>query len=523
MDTRIYICTHKQYTKPDSDLYHSLHVGRAISTDLGYEGDDTGDQISDRNRSFCELTGLYWIWKNVRCDIVGICHYRRYFIDDEDFLSKERIEALLEKDYDVILPTSSFTHYENTRDHYAHEHFSKDLDTLREILAELSPESLPAFDLTCSCNLMSAWNMLIAGKEIFDEYCGWLFPILFEAEKRIDISSYDTFQGRLFGYLSERLIRVFFMMHTYRIYEAEVRLTDPENIINLQKIIPPLERLMRLKIQDLLTIYRSGNYVNVVDILPQNIDFHGKLPVFVCWWQGFDHAPELVRVCRKSWQKNIPNDLAEIHEITLANYTDYITFPDWIMKRVQNETISLTMFSDILRMGLLYLYGGLWMDATCYLTSPLTEQILRNSNSFYTIRSDKPLWNGDIAEGNWSINFLKLPSKNLLAQFVLNSFYYYFIANERPVHYFMTDLLIRIAYTEYSDIHDMIDSCGQSQPSVLALQNLLSETFYDEDWNELTSDTTIFKLSYKHELSENDILGRETYWEHIRQLSGENR
>ena len=214
MDTRIYVCTHKQYTKPESPLYHSLHVGRAISEDLGYEGDNTGDHISERNKSFCELTGLYWIWKNVQCDIVGICHYRRYFIKDEDFLKQEEIEHLLTNGYDAILPTSSFTHYKNTREHYAHEHYIKDLDVLRKILSDLSPESLPAFDLSLSCNLLSAWNMLITRKEIFDEYCSWLFPILFEAEKRIDISSYDTFQGRLFGYLSERLIRVFFMNHT---------------------------------------------------------------------------------------------------------------------------------------------------------------------------------------------------------------------------------------------------------------------------------------------------------------------
>lgn len=70
MDTRIYVMTHKQYTKPDDSLYRTLHVGRALSEDLGYEGDDTGEQISNKNRNYCELTGMYWIWKNVSCDIV---------------------------------------------------------------------------------------------------------------------------------------------------------------------------------------------------------------------------------------------------------------------------------------------------------------------------------------------------------------------------------------------------------------------------------------------------------------------
>ncbi len=516
MDTRIYVCTHKQYTEPEDPLYRSLHVGRALSEDLGYEGDNTGDHISDRNRSFCELTGVYWIWKNVKCDIVGICHYRRYFIRDEYFLKQEEIERLLTTGYDVILPTSSFTHYENTRDHYAHEHFIKDLDILREILAELSPESLPAFDLTLNCNLLSAWNMLITRKEIFDEYCSWLFPILFEAEKRIDISSYDTFQGRLFGYLSERLIRVFFLCHTYRIREEEVRMTDPEDIVSLQKLIPPLDRLVRLKINDLLTIYRSGNHVNVVDINPRTIDFHEKLPIFVCWWQGFENAPEVVNVCRKSWEKNIPEELAEIHEITLQNYMDYIVFPDWIRSKVESGGITLTMLSDILRMGLLFLYGGLWMDATYYLAAPLPKEILSDRNSFYTISSPKKLWNGDIAEGKWSINFLKLPSGHLLPQFVINAFYYYFLSNDKPVHYFMADLFIRVAYHEFPEVHELIDSCSPSQPDVLTLQDLLSETFYEEDWKQLTKETCAFKLSYKNELTETDILGRDTWWGHLR-------
>lgn len=520
MDTRIYVCTHKAYTKPEDPLYHSLHVGHAISEDLGYEGDDTGDHISERNRSFCELTGLYWIWKNVRCDIVGICHYRRYFIDDEDFLTREKIETLLSQDYDAILPPSSFTHYKNTREHYAHEHYIKDLDILREILCDLSPESLPAFDLSLNCNLMSAWNMLIAKKEIFDEYCAWLFPILFEAEKKIDISSYDSFQGRLFGYLSERLIRVFFLMHAYRIYEQEVRLTNPEDIVSLAKIIPPIERLIRLKIHDLLTIYHSGNIVDVTEIESKPVDFHGKLPVFVCWWQGFEKAPELVRICRESWYRNLPSELIEIHEITLENYTSYLDFPDWIQKHFQSGSLSFAMLSDILRIGLLYRYGGLWIGATCYLASPLPEAIFRDSDQFQTIRSEAPFGKGDIAEGQWCINFFKLSKGCFLARFLLNAYYYYFLSNDAPVHYFMTDFLIRVARKDFPDIKEMMDSCHLFQPQLLGLKEFLNETYTPEKWNELTKNTSVFKLSYKDELHRKDLLERDTFYGFLSKQSG---
>ena len=77
MDTRIYVMTHKEIDEIGDEMYIPLHVGRASGKTFGYTGDDTGDHISEKNPYYCELTGIYWLWKNVRCDIVGICHYRR--------------------------------------------------------------------------------------------------------------------------------------------------------------------------------------------------------------------------------------------------------------------------------------------------------------------------------------------------------------------------------------------------------------------------------------------------------------
>ena len=85
MDTRIYVMTHKQTSLPsgaDELIYIPLQVGKSISIDLGYQGDDEGDNISDKNKSFCELTGQYWLWKNVTCDYIGIAHYRRFMFRD---------------------------------------------------------------------------------------------------------------------------------------------------------------------------------------------------------------------------------------------------------------------------------------------------------------------------------------------------------------------------------------------------------------------------------------------------------
>ncbi len=80
MDTRIYVMTHKKIENLPEKIYQPLHVGREGKEDLGYPGDHTGEQISSKNPYYCELTGMYWIWKNVSCDVIGVCHYRRFFM-----------------------------------------------------------------------------------------------------------------------------------------------------------------------------------------------------------------------------------------------------------------------------------------------------------------------------------------------------------------------------------------------------------------------------------------------------------
>jgi hypothetical protein len=223
LDTRIYVCTHKKYNEISDPLYHSLHVGKAISDDLGYPGDDSGENISAKNKSYCELTGIYWLWKNISCDIIGICHYRRFFTIEKEPVNAEFIEDILcQKSYDIILPTCSSSPYASNYEHYKNKHVIKDFDTTRDVILEKHPDYVKAFDLMTHTNLASLGNMIITRKEIFDDYCVWLFDVLFEVEKRTDISTYDDFQKRIYGYLSERLLRVYIYMHPFNVFEIPV-------------------------------------------------------------------------------------------------------------------------------------------------------------------------------------------------------------------------------------------------------------------------------------------------------------
>ena len=194
---------------PEDKIYLPIHVGRVEKADLGYLGDDTGDNISAKNANYCELTGLYWAWKNLKCDYIGLCHYRRYFahaVSGSD-MQRTDYEKLL-KQYDVILPKQRNYFIETVRSQYEHAHNKNDLALTEQIVAELYPEYSEAFCKVMGRTKLHIFNMFVMKKEKFDEYCQWLFTILFELEKRIDISSYSQYEARVFGFLSERLLNV---------------------------------------------------------------------------------------------------------------------------------------------------------------------------------------------------------------------------------------------------------------------------------------------------------------------------
>ena len=216
----MYIMAHKKFQVPDKNGYIPLQVGSALNEDLGYQKDDTGIQISAKNKTYCELTGMYWIWKNIQCDNVGICHYRRYFVQDE-LLTIEYVEECL-KTYDIIVPDSGMTMYENVYKHYENRHKIKDLNICDEVLLQKYPKDYAAFKWSLERNFMSLGNMVITSKTLYDEYCSWLFDILFEVEKRTNIENYDDYQKRVFGFLSERLFRTWLLNRPLKVREERV-------------------------------------------------------------------------------------------------------------------------------------------------------------------------------------------------------------------------------------------------------------------------------------------------------------
>lgn len=361
MDTRIFVMTHKEYNEPREKIYKSLAVGKALNPQLPYMGDDTGDNISEKNRNYCELTGIYWAWKNIDCDIIGICHYRRYFVRDNAVLTQEQIESTL-ADFDVIVSKSAGTPYKNLREHYNDKHVEKDLEVCRSVLNEMCPDYLSAFDLCMNCNLFTLGNMIITRKEIFDRYCEWLFPILSEVEKRTDISGYDTFQARIYGYLSERLLRVWLLRQPLRVKEEEARLTDEKELDEKAGTSGIVQHYLEILLKDLITLYKTGNYFDVERIEPL-VDFGGKTPVWTCMWQCGAQIQLAVNSRLKKIEKNIPSDTAQMVDITFENVGNYVKFPSWIVDKFNKGIIKPAQLADIVQAYVMYAYGGQWLGA----------------------------------------------------------------------------------------------------------------------------------------------------------------
>ena len=212
-DVRIIVATHKPYWMPSDPLYVPVHVGAEGKESLGFTPDNTGDNISSRNANYCELTGLYWAWKNLDCEYLGLAHYRRHFTvlrgtsDRRDVMSLDQARSLLANN-DVLLPTKRNYWIESNYTQYVHAHHKEDLDTTREIIMERYPKYIKAYDSSMKKTTGHRFNMFIMKKELADAYCTWLFDILFELEKRLDISEYSANDKRVFGFVSERLLDV---------------------------------------------------------------------------------------------------------------------------------------------------------------------------------------------------------------------------------------------------------------------------------------------------------------------------
>ena len=206
MKIRILIATHKEFIPPKDEIYLPIHVGAEGKGELGYQKDNIGENISSSNPYFCELTGVYWAWKNLDAE-------------NEVVLDKKSTEQYL-KEADILVPKLRKYYIETLYNHYANTFDGSHLDKTRDIILGMTPEYIKSFDKVMKQTSGHMFNMFIMKKELLDEYCSWLFPILFELQNRVDITNLTAFEARLFGRVSELLFNVWLEEKKYKVKEV---------------------------------------------------------------------------------------------------------------------------------------------------------------------------------------------------------------------------------------------------------------------------------------------------------------
>ncbi|QHS02347.1 DUF4422 domain-containing protein [Pediococcus acidilactici] len=227
MDVKIMVAAHKEFPMPkERELYLPVLVGakKNYKPGIDYQRDDDGENISEKNPNYNELTAIYWAWKNLNVDAVGLVHYRRFLSkkrkrDLESILNKQDVEELLAKT-PIILPKKRKYYIETNYSHYVHAHHQEPIDVTRKVIVDKYPEYLDAFDQMMKRTSAHMFNMFVMKKELFDEYAMWLFDILGEVEKQIDISEYSVQEARVFGYLAERLMDVWILTNGFNYTEV---------------------------------------------------------------------------------------------------------------------------------------------------------------------------------------------------------------------------------------------------------------------------------------------------------------
>lgn len=229
---------------------------------------------------------------------------------------------------------------------------------------------------------------------------------------------------------------------------------------------------------------------------------------WTCWWQGENCAPEIVKACWNSHRRYLPKETRLII-ITKDNYKQYITLPDYILEKVKDGNITLTTLSDIIRVNLLYKFGGIWFDSTLLLTKALPIDIF-----------DFPIYTRNIPETQyctktvWADWFMFAQPGDLLFWFVSEAFNYYYSVYDRIQYYYTIDFLIAICCNTFHEVQDNFMNVPYNNEMALELGKHLKDKFHQEEYRKLIGDSFVQKLSYKIEW-ESEAQKEESIYMHI--------
>lgn len=215
---RVFVASHKEC----NDIpygYEIVQAGAAGKERFASLTDDSGDNISSRNFAYCELTVLYWIWKNIKANYIGFVHYRRFFYENSWSCSYSKIpkqDRLIEilGDGDILVAKPHHVGGKNVRHEYERFHHISDLLIAKSYIEQAYPEYVKSFDTFMEMDAMSYYNMFVAKEHVFHQYMEWVFPVLNYCFEHIDIDRYDSYNQRVIGFIAERLFNIWLIANS---------------------------------------------------------------------------------------------------------------------------------------------------------------------------------------------------------------------------------------------------------------------------------------------------------------------
>lgn len=225
----MYVVSHKELKRRFPEKYRTIIVNANRNNVKGDLYDNTGDNISQKNGSYCELTAIYWLWKNSSDKFVGIDHYRRFFMDNKKMLTVKKAENLV-KNGSVILPKKEKFNKKMSTLYWSTSGYKSDLEVINNALLKLYPEYVDDFMDFLSQKEMYCYNMFFMSRKRFDDYCKWLFSILTEVENNLneDLNGESNRKGyykRIYGFMAERLLNVYIKHNDIQVIEMPIMFT----------------------------------------------------------------------------------------------------------------------------------------------------------------------------------------------------------------------------------------------------------------------------------------------------------
>ena len=473
----MYVLASKPYHELKEPGYQTIMIGQDLPEKYEEKKDDSGrpetgrsDRKEKENYDYNKFAAedislesiLAEVCKKAEAEYIGICSHDRYFVDAGRLLSVNKMQQLLEQTPVIIGDYLAWQSEESVQK-----------NRKAESIDEPEKEEIPCFMMK---------------KEALENFCRWYQ----ESCGQNPAWNADVIAG-IKAWLSEKQI-----FHGY--FHTEKIDTNR---------LPAMYELVKDLTKDLVAKYQQGNFLRLSPI-DRTVGKDGRMPVWICWWQGISEAPDLVQKCMARMKKMFGNK-ADIRIITFDNYQQYIVFSETVVEKFNNGCISLTHLSDILRAQLLCRYGGLWIDATYYIWDDRFIDALCQFPFFTQKQGGEPN-ELDIVSGRWANNFLKGPAGFPLFGFMVEAFELFWGNYDEVLNYFLFDYIIAICYDSLPDIRMVMDACPVNNRFSQVLADWGNEACDMHKLDLLTADTWLFKMTYKKSFYTKTSDGRKTYY-----------